>query len=141
MPLLPAIALISLAITLLGAVALLLGWHRRRVGDHPFCRRCGFDLFTCSARPPLPLCFRVVLRDGAREWTMGSAVFDPRRFPAGSSMLILEALGDDAPPPKSATLDVVLRPDPTVEEFGAMTDAETYWGREVVLRDVPVRYR
>src|SRR5215211_7772077 len=28
-----------------GMMLLLLGLRGRRVGDHPFCRRCGFDLF------------------------------------------------------------------------------------------------
>ncbi len=28
-----------------GVVALVIGWHGRRVNDHPICRRCRFDLF------------------------------------------------------------------------------------------------
>ena len=35
----------SLVATLVGALVAWLGWRGRRVGDHPICRRCGFDLF------------------------------------------------------------------------------------------------
>ena len=45
----------SLLMALAGAAIAWLGWRGRRVGDHPICRRCGFDLFglpggvtTCS---------------------------------------------------------------------------------------------
>ena len=45
----------SLLLALAGAAITWLGWRGRRVGDHPICRRCGFDLFglpegatTCS---------------------------------------------------------------------------------------------
>lgn len=27
-----------------GLIVVLIGWRGRRVGDHPYCRRCGFDL-------------------------------------------------------------------------------------------------
>src|SRR5688572_6560291 len=32
-----------------GAAVFAFGWRGRRVGDHPFCRRCGFDLFGLPA--------------------------------------------------------------------------------------------
>lgn len=33
------------ALALLGVPLVAVGWRGRRVGDHPHCRRCGFDLF------------------------------------------------------------------------------------------------
>ena len=36
---------VALAVTAGGAVLTWLGLRGRRVGDHPYCRRCGFDLF------------------------------------------------------------------------------------------------
>src|SRR3954470_21903949 len=39
------ITLLSVTVALLGIAALWRGLHGRRVGNHPFCRRCGFDLF------------------------------------------------------------------------------------------------
>jgi hypothetical protein len=46
-PLFGVIAL-PMAVLLAGAALAWAGWRGRRVGDHPTCRRCGFDLF---ARP------------------------------------------------------------------------------------------
>lgn len=40
----PALTWISLAGLIAGVVLLLIGLRGRRVGDHPHCRRCGFDL-------------------------------------------------------------------------------------------------
>ena len=40
----------------LGLPLLLLGWRGRRVGDHPYCRRCRFDLFGLDAPPACPEC-------------------------------------------------------------------------------------
>ena len=40
-----SVLLIAGAVTLVGIVLALVGWRGRRVGDHPYCRRCGFDLF------------------------------------------------------------------------------------------------
>src|SRR5204863_6429823 len=36
-------------LTVLGLSTAWLGWRGCRVGNHPFCRKCGFDLFV---RPP-----------------------------------------------------------------------------------------
>src|SRR2546423_905875 len=36
---------IALAVAALALVLTWRGWRGKRVGDHPFCRRCGFDLF------------------------------------------------------------------------------------------------
>ena len=36
---------IALAVAALAVVLTWRGWRGKRVGDHPFCRRCGFDLF------------------------------------------------------------------------------------------------
>jgi hypothetical protein len=36
---------IPLALLLLATLLLRRGWHGQTVGDHPTCRRCGFDLF------------------------------------------------------------------------------------------------
>src|SRR5690349_6074803 len=45
------------ATLLLGVVLLALGLRGRRVGDHPYCRRCGFDLFGLPpAHPACPEC-------------------------------------------------------------------------------------
>src|ERR1700742_1898581 len=32
-------------LTFVGGVLSIIGLHGQRVGDHPYCRRCGFDLF------------------------------------------------------------------------------------------------
>ncbi len=37
-------ALVLTIVTAAGAALLILGWRGRRVGDHPHCRRCEFDL-------------------------------------------------------------------------------------------------
>jgi hypothetical protein len=36
---------LAASVALLGLGLLVRGWRGRRVGDHPYCRRCGFDLF------------------------------------------------------------------------------------------------
>src|SRR5438034_10252686 len=50
--------LISLvAIVLIAGIALAVsGWRGRRVGDHPYCRKCGFDLFGVAERSRCPEC-------------------------------------------------------------------------------------
>src|SRR4051812_27458501 len=40
-----AVLLFAATVATLGAGLFFFGWRGRRVGDHPFCRRCGFDLF------------------------------------------------------------------------------------------------
>src|SRR3954453_22290507 len=37
--------IVAAGVTIVGAAALWAGWRGRRVGDHPVCRRCEFDLF------------------------------------------------------------------------------------------------
>src|SRR4051812_25169022 len=36
---------VPMSVFLAGAVLAWVGWRGGRVGDHPACRRCGFDLF------------------------------------------------------------------------------------------------
>jgi hypothetical protein len=36
---------VALALLIAAFFLLVFGWRGRRVGDHPFCRKCGFDLF------------------------------------------------------------------------------------------------
>jgi hypothetical protein len=43
------IVIFSCAVAVIGAAVAVRGWRGKRVGDHPHCRRCGFDL---SGRAP-----------------------------------------------------------------------------------------
>ena len=47
---------LPLLMLLAGAVLLVIGLRGRRVGDHPVCRRCGFDLFGNPAAARCPEC-------------------------------------------------------------------------------------
>src|SRR5439155_7287434 len=40
----------------------------------------------------------------------------------------------------AAKLDVVLRPDIEADEFGRAPEVDSYWGRQVVLKDVSAEY-
>jgi len=40
---------LAAGLLIVGALWALQGWRGKRVGDHPFCRRCGFDLFGLPA--------------------------------------------------------------------------------------------
>ena len=59
----------------MGAGLLIWGWRGRRVGAHPFCRKCGFDLFgSGDDAASCPECGQVLRRDGepvARARVMG----------------------------------------------------------------------
>ena len=60
---------------LLGGVLLAVGWRGRRVGRHPVCARCGFELSGIpvtpeAGRPPCPEC--------------GCALDDPKSIAIGS---------------------------------------------------------
>ncbi|MEX0887563.1 MAG: zinc ribbon domain-containing protein, partial [Phycisphaeraceae bacterium] len=58
-----------------GAGGLIGGWRGRRVGSHPHCRKCGFDLFGSGEdAASCPECGQVLRRDGepiARARMMG----------------------------------------------------------------------
>lgn len=55
-----AIALATLLL-LLGLVLIDLGWRGRRIGDHPTCRKCGFDLSGLAVGiGPCPECGRTL---------------------------------------------------------------------------------
>ena len=59
----------------MGAGLLVWGWRGRRVGSHPHCRKCGFDLFgSGDDAASCPECGQVLRRDGqpvARARVMG----------------------------------------------------------------------
>jgi hypothetical protein len=81
---------ICTAVAVAGGGLLLLGLRGRRVGDHPFCRRCGFDLF---GRPEgsmtCPECGADLAR--ARATVIGTR--QRRRWPAlGGAMLLVPSL-------------------------------------------------
>ena len=94
----------------------------------------------CNPPPPVPLCFKVVLRDGTKEWVAGHANFEDTRRGRDQEWVVGDLHGGGGGAPASDKLQVVLRPDVEPDEWGRAPEVESYWGREVVLKDVPAEY-
>jgi hypothetical protein len=88
------------------------------------------------------LSFAVILRDGQNEWPINGGFVRDRtgemRLDSYPVFGVLQGNGPTGP-----TVDVVLRPDPNEatndRNFPFVGRMTTYWGREVVLKNVPVR--
>ena len=90
------VLIVAATLALVGAVMLALGLRGRRVGDHPMCRRCGFDLFGRPADSHgCPECGADVTRDRSivlgvrqrRRWAVWSG--SVMLLPAISTLAIL----------------------------------------------------
>src|SRR5262245_29825394 len=79
------IAVIALAVALWGWSILRRGWSGRRVGEAPFCRRCGFELTGRSLTDHCPECGADL--DARREVVVG--VRRPRFFMLFAGMVLL----------------------------------------------------
>jgi hypothetical protein len=113
----------------------------RRITIHD--QRVDFEL-NCNQPPPVSLYFKVLLRAGPNEWPVGRATIE--RVPGGGSGpggWGIEYITGELPPgaaPAAGTFDVVLRPDVDPDDFGRRPDRDSYWGREVILKNIPVQY-
>ena len=88
-------------------------------------------MVTCYSSP-VDLCYRVLLRQGEKEWEMGTIAFDN----AGHKSFAKD-LPANRMPAAAQGVDVIFRPDPAV---GAPTlDLFSYWNHEVIIKDVPMR--
>src|ERR1043165_5496698 len=77
------IGIVAIVAALTGVVLLWLGLRGRRTGDHPFCRRCGFDLFgkpddadncsECGAALIGPRSYLIGVRH-RRPWAIGLGI-------------------------------------------------------------------
>jgi hypothetical protein len=91
---------------------------------------------TCT-NPPTDLAYAVFLRQGEKEWPAGTVAFrhgSPIRSsgsPGTDSGFI--APGEE---PTGTSVDVVLKPDPAAAL--ANPEIESYWGGEIVIKDVPL---
>lgn len=82
-----AIALATLLL-LLGLVLIDLGWRGRRIGDHPTCRKCGFDLSGLAVGiGPCPECGRTL--DTPRATARGTRRRRPALAVVGACLLLL----------------------------------------------------
>lgn len=78
---------IALAALLLGLVLIVLGWRGRRVGDHPACRKCGFDLSGLAVgNGPCPECGRTL--DTPRATARGTRRRRPALAALGAVLLV-----------------------------------------------------
>ena len=94
----------------------------------------------CNQPPPVDLCFKVLLRQGKQEWPVGRVVF--QRGPMWSNSEWITGNLPEGSGPTADKLDVVLRPsvEPDPMGFPLPDGIESYWGREVVLKNVTAEY-
>jgi hypothetical protein len=94
------------------------------------------DAMVLCTNPPVDLSYAAFVRQGTKEWPLGTMAFGKGvsrasgvNSPGGD--FILPGQGPDA-----STVDVVFRPDPAVELQNP--EMNTYWGGEVVIKNVPL---
>jgi len=104
-PALPTIVLgVLLTLSLTGLIFALIGWRGRRIDDHPFCRRCGYDLVAGDQVANCPECGSDVTSPGAvrighrqrRPWMIGVGLI-ALVLAGGSAGIVarLQAIGFD----------------------------------------------
>jgi hypothetical protein len=96
-------------------------------------------LISCD-NPPVNLSFKVLIRDGAREWPLGSFAYSHGQSSAyaGRIRQVYGMLPQDFTQPPGPTVDIVFRadPDPAVMFSPDITD---YWsGEDIVIKDAPL---
>lgn len=89
------------------------------------------ELVMHPQRPPVPLSFKITIRSGEFEQSLGQMTAKDGGFGRGGSMSNIQRLPADA-----TTVDVIFTPDPQAVE--TRSDWSEIWGDEIVIRNVPI---
>ena len=83
----------SAVVAVCAASVLVWAWTSGRVGDHPYCRRCGFDLFgrTLLAKPACPECGAALAR--RRAVVVGKRAVRPQASKVATAVLFMSLGG------------------------------------------------
>jgi hypothetical protein len=102
------------------------------------------SMMVSCVSPPADLSFKVLVRDGAREWPLGSFAYSRREgnspYPARPRQ-VQGMLPYDVAGPLGPRIDVVFRADPDAA-VSLSPDITEYWGGEdIVIKNVPLILR